>query len=407
MGRLRQIVINLVGNAIKFTEQGEVVLSVNLESLDENRVNLRFQVRDTGIGISKDKQDLIFESFSQADASTTRNYGGTGLGLAISKQLVTLMNGSIWLESELGKGSTFHFSAVFELADSEPAAPAGARSPLSQLPVLIVDDNATNRKVLAEVLSNWRLKVTLASSGSEALTVMASASEAGTPFQLILLDAQMPGMSGIDLARHLRGDPKLSATKILMLSSAGRPVGQIELQELNIVRFLSKPVKQSDLFDAMCFAIRINAPSKSVLTPAEPSIALRSLDLLLAEDSVVNQKVAVGLLKKRGHRVTIANNGKEAVDALKQKPFDLVLMDVQMPEMDALQATKAIREMEKSTKTHTLIVAMTANAMKGDNEKCINAGMDAYLSKPIRAAELYKAIENVVGNRGKSGPELS
>ena len=401
MGRLRQIVVNLVGNAIKFTEHGEVLLSVELKSDVPSKVGLHFAVKDTGIGVSQKKQDSIFESFSQADASTTRTHGGTGLGLAISKQLVSLMDGRIWLESEFGEGSTFHFTAVFKLSATESVPQVEAPPNLAELRLLVVDDNATNRRILAEMLSTWGVNATLVASGSEALSLMAGASQAGTPFQLLLLDSMMPGMSGLDLARQIKREANLSTARILMLSSAGPPAEESELNKLNILRCLGKPVKQSDLLKAICSALRDNVSSKSAVAPADATESIRSLELLLAEDSLVNQKVALGLLKKRGHHVTIANNGREAVEALKRKSFDLVLMDVQMPEMDGLEATRAIRQMEETTNEHTLIVAMTANAMKGDNEECINAGMDAYLSKPIRAMELFRSVESTVANKGE------
>ena len=401
-GRLRQIIVNLAGNAIKFTEQGEVVIDVRLESIEDARLTLHFSVRDTGIGIPPEKQRLIFEAFSQADASTSRQFGGTGLGLAISMQLVDMMGGLLGVESEVDSGTTFHFSAVFgravESKQRRPREPAA----LAGLKVLAVDDNLTNRCILQEILESWRVNVTVAESGPAALTSMQQAVELGEPFELILLDAMMPGMDGFTFAGHVRSGAAFSECPILMLSSAGRPEDARLCQELGISHCLTKPIKQSDLLNAMGMLLdaefAVEAPSAR--TAADETNNTPSLRVLLAEDGLVNQRVAVGFLEMRGHCVTLAGNGREAVDLLVHEHFDVVLMDVQMPEMDGLEATRVIRETEAADGSHIPIFAMTASAMKGDRERCLAAGMDGYISKPIRPDELFAAIETV----GQAGP---
>jgi PAS domain S-box-containing protein len=396
-GRLRQIIVNLVGNAIKFTERGEVVVRVKSEirsipGSDLPPGVLHFEVLDTGIGIPRDRQEAIFAPFVQVDGSTSRKYGGTGLGLAISARLVELMGGKIWVESEPGRGSTFHFTACFRRAHGVPERPAAAtRESLANLPVLIVDDNATNRRILEEMLTNWHMKPTLVESGAEALAELQRASEAGTPYALALLDAMMPEMDGYSLARAIRDHVQFAGTIIMMLSSADRGA---ETGDLPVAAALMKPIKQSELFDAimtsMGVALRGGAPAA---TEAEPARSSRPLRILLAEDNLVNQKLAIRLLERRGHQVTVANNGKEALAALENELFDVLLMDVQMPEVDGFEATAAIRARERLTGAHLPIVAMTAHAMKGDREKCLRMGMDAYVSKPLQPSELVEAVE--------------
>jgi CheY-like chemotaxis protein len=404
-GRLRQVLVNLAGNAIKFTDKGEVVVSVTVDSLDEESVHLHIVVSDTGIGIPPDKQQQVFEAFSQADSSTTRRYGGTGLGLAISVQLVALMGGRLWLESEAGKGSTFHFIARFGLGRGALSKPWPRPESLHDLPVLIVDDNKTNRRILEDVLANWGMKPVAAADVPTALVRMNEALTAGAPFRLALVDVMMPGQDGFHLAGQIRQDPRFEECQLMMLSSVGQVTDAERCQELRIARCLLKPIRQSQLLDAILAALgpaeieKILAGPVSAEGPAGPETAspqqtvVRPLRILLAEDGLVNQKVAVGLLELRGHQVVVANHGKEALAALEQQSFDVVLMDVQMPEMDGLEAARAIRQKEKTTGAHVPIIAMTAHAMKGDREECLEAGMDGYISKPIQAETLYAGVE--------------
>ncbi len=402
-GRLQQIIVNLAGNAIKFTERGEVVVAVRQESVGNGEVGLHFSVRDTGIGIPPDKQTTIFAAFSQADTSTSRRFGGTGLGLAISSQLVGLMGGRIWVQSEVGRGTTFHFTARLGLpqhASDEAAMPAD----LKGLPVLIVDDNETNRHILREMLSHWEMKPITADSGKAALAEMQRAAEARQPFPLALIDYLMPEMDGLDFAGRVRDCPQLADCQLIMLSSAGRAGDANRLSTLNIARSLTKPIKQSDLLNAVQAVLCQtpgNKPPAGSATPERPA-AVSPLRILLAEDNVINQQVAVGLLNRRGHQVVVTNTGKGVLDLLAREVFDVVLMDVQMPEMDGLEAAAAIREQERHTGTHVPIIAMTASAMKGDQEQCLKAGMDGYLSKPVHADHLYQAIEAITLHR--TGP---
>jgi PAS domain S-box-containing protein len=393
-GRLCQVVVNLTGNAIKFTEEGEIAVSVNMESMIEDDVNLHFSVSDTGTGIPPDKQQIIFEAFRQADSSMSRRFGGTGLGLTISSHLVEMMGGRMWLESEEGKGSTFHFSAVFSLQKDAPIEPEPGPVTLHGLRVLVVDDNKTNRLILEEMLSNWRMKPTVTDSGQSALVEMERAVHAGKPFQLALLDGMMPGMSGFELAEQIRLNPDLSQATLIMLSSAGNLADADRCHELGIDFSLMKPVKQSELLDSIVAALSVaTADEADAAIVAGKPAGTQSLHVLLAEDGLVNQKVAVSLLEQRGHKVTVANNGRQAIAAFDSEPFDVVLMDIQMPTMDGFEATAIIRRKEKATGGHIPIIAMTAHAMKGDRERCFEAGMDGYIAKPIRAKDLYETIE--------------
>jgi two-component system, sensor histidine kinase and response regulator len=395
-GRLRQIVVNLVGNAVKFTERGEVVVSVGTESHTEDEVQLHVAVRDTGIGIPPEKQRIIFEAFSQADSSMSRQFGGTGLGLAISMQLVALMGGRMWVESEPGRGSVFHFTATYGVQKGGRRRVTRASRGLRDLPVLIVDDNATNRRILQEMVASWGMKPTATDGGPAALAELERSAAAGEPYPLVLLDAMMPGMDGFELAERIRGSPAIADATLIMLSSAGRQDSAARARDAAIARSLTKPVKQSDLLTGILEALSgAEAEEAEATTDDGGPDAARSLRILLAEDGIVNQRVAVSLLERRGHAVVIANNGQEAVDALERERFDLVLMDVQMPEMDGLQATAAIREKEKALGGHIPIIAMTAHAMKGDRERCLAAGMDEYVPKPIRADELYETLERM------------
>ncbi len=396
-GRLCQIIVNLTGNASKFTGQGEIMVGVVLESVIDQDVNLHFMVRDTGPGIPQDKQEIIFEAFRQADSSMSRLHGGTGLGLAISSQLVEMMKGRMWIESELGKGSTFHFTAVFPRQQGELTEPPTEPATLHDLRVLVVDDNETNRLILAEMLKNWRMKPHTVDSGQAALAEMNRAIQADEPYQLVLLDGMMPRMDGLALAGQIRQIPELRDSKLIMLSSAGNPEDSVHCKGLGIVHCLMKPIKQSELLDAIIALLRVATSDEHAegLAVDESPSAVTSLRILLVEDGLVNQMVAVNLLKDRGHEVTVANNGQEALDTLDSSSFDVVLMDVQMPVMDGFEATGLIRQREALSKTHVPIIAMTAHAMKGDRERCLEAGMDAYISKPIRAGQLYEVVEQM------------
>jgi PAS domain S-box-containing protein len=396
--RLRQIVVNLVGNAIKFTEHGEVVLRVQAESVRDGETQLRFSVTDTGIGIPQEKQAVIFEAFSQADSSTTRRYGGTGLGLAISAQLVELMGGSISVESQPGQGSSFHFTARFEILE-----PGMERSPvpwrnLTDLPILIVDDNTTNRRILEEMLTNWRMRAVAVESGAAALNTLKESLRTNHPFAVALLDGHMPDMDGFALAEQICRDRRYAGLKVVMLTSAGQPKDVTRCLELGISAYLTKPIKQSELFNVVINTIgqpltqRPSATQRRTIGEA----AQRTLQVLIAEDNQVNQLVATRILEKLGHRVTVASNGREALAAVQARKFDLIAMDVQMPEMDGLEATNAIRAWEKTTGSHTPIVAMTAHAMKRDRERCMAAGMDGYISKPIRVRELEEVLAQLI-----------
>ena len=401
--RLRQVVVNLVGNAIKFTEQGEVVLEVWRESLAPPEVVLHFMVSDTGIGIPDEKQTAIFEMFEQADTSMRRRHGGTGLGLAIASRLVALMGGRIWVESQHDRGSRFHFTVRLELAESLPPKPKSPEPPsLRSLRVLVVDDNATNRRILEEVLRSWHMEPTVAGGAEQSLELMREAEAAGRPYQLVLTDAHMPHVDGFTLAEDIRKDAGLGSTMVMMLTSGDRPEDMNRCEQLGIAAYLLKPIKQSELLEAIELALGITAPREiSAQHTAAPSVG--RLRVLLAEDSLVNQKLAVALLEGQGHEVTVVANGREALGALESKSFDLVLMDVQMPEMDGLEATAAIRVRERHTGVRLPIVAMTAHALKGDRERCLEAGMDDYIAKPIRAEELYDAIRNAVDGTEPDG----
>jgi PAS domain S-box-containing protein len=398
-GVLRQIVVNLVGNAIKFTEHGEVNVRVERESEEERRACLHFRVQDTGIGIPVESQTEIFDAFVQADSSTTRRYGGTGLGLTISRRLVEMMGGRLWLESAPGKGAAFHFTVWLGKGDQTKRATPGPAN-LAGLPVLVVDDNFTNRRILEEMLAAWRLKPVLAESGREAISSLEKALDAGLPFPLVLVDAHMPEMDGFALVEQIRRNPGLAGAIIMMLTSAGQTGDAARCRELGVARYLIKPIGQSELLDAILQAV--GSKPEAVAPPAQPSVhrplqqRLRGLRILLAEDNPVNQKLVVRLLEKRGQNVQTAGNGREALEKLKEADFDLVLMDVQMPVMGGFEATAAVREGEKGTGRHIPILALTARAMKGDRERCLAAGMDGYVGKPIRLEELFEQIEALI-----------
>ena len=395
--RLRQVVINLVGNAIKFTERGEVGLTVALESRTQDHARLHFLVQDTGIGIAPQKQELIFEAFSQADGSTTRQFGGTGLGLTISRRLVELMGGRIWVESTEGKGSAFHFTANLRVGNVTEPPHTVAPVALAGLDALVVDDNATNRRILREMLTNWGIRPTLAESGTVALECVKLAKD---PFALILTDVNMPDMDGFTLLERLRQGPNTAAEgKVIVLTSAGQRGDAARCLELGVAAYLTKPVSQLELFECVVRVLDTSATGPglaALITHHTLREGKRNLHILLAEDNAVNQKLAERLLEKHGHEVTVTANGREALAALGQENFDVVLMDVQMPEMDGLEATSAIRVKESGTGSHIPIIAMTAHAMKGDRERCLAAGMDGYVSKPVHAKELFEAIETLL-----------
>ncbi|MBC7897352.1 MAG: response regulator, partial [Cytophagaceae bacterium] len=393
--RLRQIVVNLVGNAVKFTDAGEVVVRVERVGGDHAMASVRFSVSDTGIGIPPEKIASIFEAFTQADASTTRRYGGTGLGLTISSRLVRLMGGAISVESEPGRGSTFHCTLPFEVrAAVEGSGPRRGFADLAGLSVLVVDDNATNRRILEEVLRGWGMRPTLVDGGTAAVQALQDAYDTGAPFDLGLIDFQMPDLDGFALAELIRSRPEFSTTLLLMLSSVGHRGDTIRSRERGIAMYLTKPVRQSVLLDAL-LTVRAGSdarPAASVPAKA-PEQSGVSLRVLLAEDNAVNSLVVTALLAKRGHTIVAVTDGRQAVDAAARQTFDVALMDVQMPELDGLEATQAIRAAEALSGGPRLpIIALTAHAMKGDREACLAAGMDGYLPKPINAADLFSLL---------------
>lgn len=397
--RIRQVLLNLVGNAIKFTDQGEVVVRVCLDSGLSEHATLAFAVSDTGIGVSAENQQRIFQPFTQADASTTRHYGGTGLGLSIASDLIRLMGGRLWIESELGRGSTFHFTTRLALdADGgrlkEPR-PA-IREECKDLPVLVVDDNATNRRMLEASLSRWGMQPAIVADGPAAMSRLQEAAAQGKSFRLAIVDALMPGMDGFAVAEQIDALPAWQGATILMMCSTDRHIFADRCEPLKVAAYLEKPIAQTDLLNAVVKALGIAVPE-----PAEDlssgrnfrSLPARQLKILLAEDTPANQKLIVSLLKKRGHSIAVAHNGREAIEFLKQQRFDVVLMDVQMPIMDGFQATSVIRAAQKPGTARLPIIAMTAHAMRGDRERCLAAGMDDYLAKPIDSRKLIELVE--------------
>jgi PAS domain S-box-containing protein len=402
--RLGQMLTNLVGNAIKFTNEGQVAVKVEVESKYSETTVLHFAVSDTGIGIPKEKQSAIFESFTQADTSTTRKFGGTGLGLTITSRLAAMMGGKIWVESEPGKGSEFNFTVTVG-AGTEQIQQPESDLPYNLLPgtrVLVVDDNETNRRILDRMLSRWQMRPTCVEGGAEALRELMSTYEHGDPYRLVLTDMHMPGMDGFGLVERIRNQNEIAAATVMMLSSGARRGEMARFRELGLFAYLVKPIRQSELRDAIARALDRRDP-QSALKAIPPETERRSprssaaLHVLLAEDNTVNQRLASRLLEKRGHRVTVANNGQEALNLLDRTSYDLVLMDVQMPLVDGLEATRLIRDREKGRGTHQPIVALTAHAVKGDEERCREAGMDGYLAKPIRPQELDTILEIYAG----------
>ncbi len=395
--RLWQVLANLVGNAIKFTQQGEVSVAVGVESLQNDAVCLLFTVSDTGIGIPADKQQAMFEPFFQADSSMSRKFGGVGLGLTISTHIVEMMRGRIWFESELGKGSQFHFTAWFDrrtapLPRRAPLPPSG----LDGLHVLAVDDSATNRHILREMLTHWGMRPEAADGGAAALHALQAAYRSSDPFSLILIDVRMPVMDGFALAESIRQAPEINRPVIMMLSSSDQPGDAERARSLGAAGYVIKPIRPSKLLDAITKALGVSFEPRvgeGTSTPAAAAMPRgASLRILVAEDNPINQMLAVRILEKAGHHVAVADNGEDVLAALGREAFDLVLMDVQMPVIDGYEATALIRQQEKGSGKHLPIVAMTAHAMKGDREKCLDAGMDGYVSKPIRNDELFAAI---------------
>jgi len=413
--RLRQIIVNLVGNAIKFTHEGEVALKVRVDAEEGDDRILHFVVSDTGVGIPPQKQKLIFEPFSQADSSTTRKYGGTGLGLTISARLVAMMGGTMWVESEVGRGSQFHFTARLET--SGKSIEVGTVAPaeiLRGVKVLVTDDNRTNRRILEGMLKRWDMKLTSLGDGDHALVALSSALEAGEPYGLILTDMHMPKMDGFALVERIRRRPELSAAIIMMLTSAGHRGDAARCQALEIAAYLLKPIRQSELREAIAKVLGAREQNGAIPLVTRYSLGdaldpAGFLRVLVVEDNPVNQRLTSRLLEKRGHRVTVTANGREAVESVEKQTFDLILMDVQMPEMDGFEATAVIREREKRNSAHTPIIALTAHAMKGDQERCLAAGMDGYLTKPIRSQELDEVLEKYLARRAATVqvPELA
>jgi signal transduction histidine kinase/DNA-binding response OmpR family regulator len=392
--RLRQVLTNLVGNAIKFTSAGEVVLKVQLQTENETDQVLLFTVSDTGVGIPPEKQKLIFDPFTQADASTTRKYGGTGLGLTICSRLVTLMGGRIWVESKVGRGTQIGFTMPYRSPKSQ--APSKATAP-NELPagikLLVVDDNRTNRQLLEATLRRWKMVPTCVESSNQAVAELRAARESTEPYALVLTDAHIPDNDGFDLVNHIRRVPELATTCVMMLTSAGYREQMERSKLVGASAHVLKPIRQSELREAIARSLRGERSSPEIPSQTANSLpsrqaSLRALSILVVEDNVVNQRVASRLLEKRGHRTTIAPNGLEALQALERASYDLVLMDVQMPEIDGMEATARIREKEKRTGGHQPVIALTARAMQGDVELCLSAGMDGYLSKPIRSEDL-------------------
>ncbi len=411
--RLRQIILNLVGNAIKFTAAGEVAVRVAVKSLNGAGIDVHFQVSDTGAGIPPEKQALIFDAFTQADGSVTRKHGGTGLGLSISRRLVALMNGEMWVDSTPGVGSTFHFTATFGMAaQSTKTEPVQPPVTLAGVRVLVVDDNATNRMVLERMVSGWGMRPVLADGAVAAMLELRRAVESQDVFKLILLDLCMPETDGFALCERIRAFPGLAGSTVVLLSSAAGPDDARRLRDMGVDAYLTKPVGFKELNSTVVSLLSANRDAGRL---AKPSPAANgeapdprrgagdpgSLRILLAEDNIVNQTLGTSLLKKRGHRVVVAQNGIEAVRLWGDEKFDVILMDVQMPEMGGMEASAAIRKAEEGTGARIPIVALTARAMKGDEEQCLAAGMDGYVSKPLDIVKLMRAIDGAVGNRSR------
>ena len=401
--RLRQVILNLVGNAIQFTDKGEVIVHIEAEVLDPTQACLHFKISDTGIGIPPEKQEDIFRAFVQADGSMTRKYGGTGLGLSISSRLVELMGGEIWVESEPGKGSCFHFTACLGISPgSIPRQSYPAE--LRDLRVLVVDDNEVNRRILQGILLNWWMRPKVVASGEAALEALSRASDTGDPFRLVLLDGMMPGMDGKQVSSLIKSDPALRSVPVILLTSATQPDYARQCAELGVEGYLIKPVKQTELLQVILRLLG-GREKQAATEGSEEAPPARQVRALLVEDNPVNQQIAIRMLERRGHSVKCVGSGREALDLLETEHFDGVLMDVQMPDMDGFEATAAIRGKESQAAAHIPIIAMTAHTMEGDREKCLTAGMDDYITKPIRPQALYRAVEEHVCSSSSGGAE--
>jgi CheY-like chemotaxis protein len=396
-GRLRQVIVNLVGNAIKFTEQGEIEVQVRrCQDEHEGRVGVCFSVRDTGIGIAHEKFASIFEAFSQADTSTTRQFGGTGLGLSISTQLIALMGSKIELESELGVGSKFSFTLAMQVVSQDAFTCYRQTGRIKGMPVLVADDNATNRRLLKAMLSNWQMLPTVVEDGAQALQELERAAQQGRPYSLALLDVQMPGMDGFELAERIRQHPEYVEATVMMLTSEGQRGHAARCKELGVASYLMKPISQSELLDALMTALGVPEPQDApLITRHSLRETRRKLKLLLAEDNKVNQTLAIRLLEKLGHQVTLAHNGLEAVEHWQAGEFDAILMDVDMPVMNGYAATERIRLAEQASGQHIPVIAMTAHAMQGAREECLSHGMDGYLAKPIDTELLWRELDRL------------
>jgi CheY-like chemotaxis protein len=398
--RLRQILINLVGNAVKFTEKGEVVISAEEETRAGDTILLHFAIADTGIGVPEDKQKIIFDVFAQADSSMTRKFGGTGLGLAISSQLVDLLGGRIWVESAIGKGSQFHFTARFIIQKKEDQMPSlRPRMLFADLPLLLLEDNASSRRVISEWGAFWGLRVREASSADEAIVILDDATERKKPFQIILVDANLPGHDSFVILDYIKDNPELARSIIMMMGPSSNRLDASPWLKVGISAHLGKPIKPSELKNCILNVLGLAPkPLEEAILGPEPGVlpARHAYRILIAEDNLVNQRVAIYMLEKQGHQVTGVMNGEEALAALEKENFELILMDVQMPKMDGFQTTQLIRANEKETGLHLPIIAMTAHAMKGDREKCLAVGMDDYIAKPINVKQLSETVARVM-----------
>ncbi len=405
-GRLRQILLNLSYNAVKFTEKGEILLNVSRDSENDNQAIIRFSLKDTGVGIKTDQMDRLFEPFSQVDQSSTRKFGGTGLGLAISKQLIELMDGYIKVESEIGKGSTFWFTIVLEKQPTPQEKPNLQHLKIQDKHILVVDDNETSLSILVNQLNLLSCQHQTAKNGDEALTLLKQAAKSGTPFHVAIIDHWMPEMDGEVLGRRIKSDPDLKEIHLVMLATLGQIGDSMRLREMGIAAHLTKPIKESQLHQCLLTLFGLASSAKGadekpqLITPHSPAEAIKEeIHILVVEDNPVNQKVALHILEKIGYQADLVSNGLEAVKALEKDNYDLVFMDVQMPEMDGLEATRVIRDPKSAVHRHDIpIVAMTANAMKGDRERCLEAGMDDYVAKPIRSNELQDMINKCLAN---------
>ena len=398
-GRIRQVLVNLIGNSLKFTQRGEIQVDVRREEQKAEGTVLRFSIRDTGVGIPLDKQDKIFAAFSQSDSSVARKYGGTGLGLAISTQLVNLMGGRLWLESAVGKGSTFFFTIQAGAAIPEVPSESLQVSRLAGVPILIVDDNATNRRVLEDSVTGWKMIPSVVECAADALQVLEHVRSSGALMPLVLTDAHMPEIDGFGLVERIRQDPALANLRIVILTSGDQCRDAARCRELGVAAYLSKPFDRLELREVLLrvLAGHPGAPDKgNLVTRHTIREQQQPLSFLVAEDNLVNQKLVSRLLEKRGHRVVLVQNGREALEVLEKQSFDIVLMDGQMPEMDGYEATRLLRQKENASGAHLPVIALTAQAMAGDKEHCFACGMDGYVTKPIKLEELFSVIENVV-----------